>query len=107
MQYHAHVYLDPQQLQQATQLYRELGRLQVQLGRIHTRPVGPHPKPMFQVVFSESEYSRLHDWLELNRNGLDILVHKETGNHWLDHTAHVEWLGQPLDLRLEVFAAGN
>jgi len=41
-------------------------------------------------------------WLMLNREGLDVLVHPETDDAYDDHTSHAMWLGQPLDLRLEV-----
>ena len=103
MQYHAHVYFDPQQLQQAIQLHQELDRLPVQLGRIHTRPIGPHPKPMFQLVFTAADYPKLCAWLDTHRNGLDVLVHRETGDHIQDHTIDIEWLGNAHDLKLEVF----
>lgn len=103
MQYHAHVYFDPQQLKQATQLHRELGRLPVQLGRIHARPIGPHPKPMFQVLFAESDLQLMQSWLEANRGSLDVLIHKETGDHLTDHTMDIEWLGNSQNLKLEIF----
>jgi DOPA 4,5-dioxygenase len=39
----------------------------------------------------------------LNRDGLTILLHAETGNDYADHTDHAVWLGAMLPLRLEVF----
>jgi aromatic ring-cleaving dioxygenase len=39
----------------------------------------------------------------LNRDGLVVLVHPETGNDLIDHTTHAAWLGPPLPLRLGVF----
>ena len=51
--YHAHVYFDPADRAQAVQLRSELNRhFPVRVGRVHDRPVGPHPKAMFQVVFA-------------------------------------------------------
>lgn len=105
MQYHAHVYFDPQQLSQAAQLHQELSHLPVRLGRIHTLPIGPHPKPMFQVLFEAVDYAFVRAWLEAHRMDLDVLLHKETGDHLADHTTHTEWLGDAHNLRLEVFGA--
>ena len=42
-------------------------------------------------------------WLMLNRDGLTILVHPETGDDLADHTDHAAWLGGILRLRLGVF----
>jgi DOPA 4,5-dioxygenase len=38
----------------------------------------------------------------LHREGLDILVHPETGDDLADHTKHPLWLGQKLELNVEV-----
>jgi DOPA 4,5-dioxygenase len=42
----------------------------------------------------------------LNRHGLAVLVHPETGRDLADHTAHAAWLGEMLPLRLDVLSAG-
>ncbi len=39
----------------------------------------------------------------LNRDGLTILLHPQTGDGYRDHTAHAAWLGGTLPLRLEAF----
>ena len=44
-------------------------------------------------------------WLMLNRDGLVVLLHPETGDDLADHTAHAAWFGAILPLRLEAFAA--
>ena len=46
-------------------------------------------------------------WLMLNRDGLTVLLHPETGNAYRDHTAHAAWFGGMLPLRLEVFKNGD
>ncbi len=38
----------------------------------------------------------------LNRAGLTVLVHPETGDDVADHSEHAAWLGAVLPLRLEV-----
>ena len=37
----------------------------------------------------------------LNRDGLTILLHPETGDDYRDHTAYAVWFGAVLPLRLE------
>jgi DOPA 4,5-dioxygenase len=73
----------------------------VELGRIHNKPLGPHPKSMYQVKFAPEEFGKLVPWLMLNHAGLDVLVHPETGNDVADHTDQALWLGQKLDLNIE------
>ena len=41
--------------------------------------------------------------LMLNREGLTILLHPETGDAYTDHSAHAAWFGAVLPLRLEQF----
>ena len=38
----------------------------------------------------------------LNREGLDILVHPNTGDDVKDHTDHSLWLGEKLELNIEL-----
>jgi DOPA 4,5-dioxygenase len=39
----------------------------------------------------------------LNRDGLTVLLHPETGDSYSDHTAHAAWFGAVLPIRLEAF----
>ena len=107
--YHAHIYYDPEATKEAAALLREqIGRhFDAAIGNWHDEPVGPHPVAMYQVVFPSSTFSRLVPWLMLNRNGLDVLVHPETGNEYDDHTKHSVWLGNPLPLRTERLRRGQ
>jgi len=43
----------------------------------------------------------------LNRDGLTILVHPETGDDVPDHRDHALWLGAKLDLDISFLEAGN
>jgi DOPA 4,5-dioxygenase len=56
---------------------------------------------MYQVAFPVAEFPRLVPWLMLNRQGLTVLVHPETGDDYTDHADRALWLGAPLSLRLE------
>ncbi len=101
--YHAHIYYDPADRGPAERLREAIGgSFAVELGRWHDEPVGPHPGAMYQVAFAAGEFARLVPWLMLNRGGLDVLVHPQTGNAYADHTVHAAWLGSKLPLRLDV-----
>ena len=102
--YHAHVYYDPQTQEQAARVRNALDvTFDVQLGRWHDNPVGPHPKGMYLVVFAPDQFAKVVPWLMLNREGLDVLVHPETGDDLIDHTRHALWLGDKLQLNTEIF----
>jgi aromatic ring-cleaving dioxygenase len=101
--FHAHVYFDPDSREVAARLREGLkAEFDIQLGRWHEAAVGPHLKPMYQVLFTPQQFGEVVPWLMLNREGLDILVHPSTGNDLLDHTNHALWLGTKLALKLEV-----
>ncbi|MEH2167976.1 MAG: DOPA 4,5-dioxygenase family protein [Nostoc sp.] len=100
--FHAHVYFDPAIRDVAARVREGLGaRFDVRLGRWFYRPIGPHPKAMYQVAFLPNQFDKVVPWLMLNREGLDILVHPETGNAVADHAVHSLWLGEKLDLNIE------
>ena len=102
--YHAHIYYDPTTTKDAAaRLREEIGRrFTGRVGNWHDEPVGPHTVAMYQVAFPVEEFARLVPWLMLNRGGLDVLVHPETGDAYDDHTINALWLGKPLPLRLDV-----
>jgi aromatic ring-cleaving dioxygenase len=100
--FHAHIYFDSVSRDAAAHVREELGaKFAVQLGRWHDRPIGPHPRAMYQVSFLPEEFGKVVPWLMLNRQGLDILVHPETGDDVEDHTNHALWLGKKLELNIE------
>jgi aromatic ring-cleaving dioxygenase len=100
--FHAHVYYDTASRDAAARVREGLGAMfEVQLGRWHDKPIGPHPKAMYQVAFLPNQFALVVPWLMLNREGLDILVHPTTGDDVADHTAHSLWLGNKLELNIE------
>ncbi|MGB8688552.1 MAG: DOPA 4,5-dioxygenase family protein [Microcoleus sp.] len=99
--FHAHIYFDTDSRDAAARVRAGLTRFEVQLGRWHDKPIGPHPQPMYQVVFLPEQFGKVVSWLMLNREGLDILVHPETGDDVADHTKYSLWLGQKLELNFE------
>ena len=99
--YHAHVYYDEQTRPVAAQLRDAVAAgFEVDLGRWHDRPIGPHPSGSYQIAFRPELFGRVIPWLALNRQGLTVFVHAETGNALEDHTAHVIWLGDSQKLNL-------
>ncbi|MBW4507732.1 MAG: 4,5-dioxygenase [Scytonematopsis contorta HA4267-MV1] len=104
--FHAHVYYDTHTRDVAARVREELGaRFEVQLGRWRDEPVGPHPKSMYQVAFLPNQFAEVVPWLMLSREGLDVLVHPNTGDALADHTLHSLWLGEKLELNVEVLRA--
>lgn len=109
--YHAHVYYDDDSRATAARVRDALAAgFDVVLGRWHDRPVGPHPRAMYQVAFPPDEFARIVPWLMLNRSGLTVLVHPETGDALADHGPHALWLGEllPIDfVRLRAALAAS
>lgn len=106
--YHAHVYFDgPAERETAAWLRdRVAERFAVMLGRWHEQPVGPHAKAMYQIAFTVADFAQMVPWLMLNRRGLSILVHPNTGHQYDDHLANPLWLGTPLPINGDVLPRG-
>ncbi len=106
-EFHAHIYYDPAITRAAAERLRERVAAEfplARLGRWHDALVGPHTQSMYQIAFPGEMLAAFVPWLMLNRDGLTILLHPETGNDYRDHTAHAAWFGAVLPLRLEAFA---
>ena len=102
--YHAHIYYDEPSRQTAARLREAIEQsFTVVMGRWRDEPVGPHPQSMYQVKFEAGEFARIVPWLMLNRGGLSVLVHPNTGDDYQDHAFNALWLGDRLTLRLDVF----
>jgi len=102
--YHAHVYFDADTQDLAQHICEEAARLfPVQMGRMHARPVGPHSRWSCQLGFAADAFDQVIPWLMLNRRGLTIFTHAETGDHLADHRDHAVWMGGLLDLDLSIF----
>lgn len=102
--FHAHIYFDAGEVDRA----RDLGeaaraRFGVPVGRFHLQPVGPHPRGSCQLTVTADQFGPVLQWLLLNRDGLTIFAHANTGDDLVDHTDHVIWLGPSETLRLSIF----
>ncbi len=99
-EYHAHIYYRTAEERRAAEQVRAAIEAQftVRMGRWRDEPVGPHPAPMFQVAFAPEVLASIVPWLMLNRAGLTVLVHPETGRPRDDHLNHAAWMGDVLPL---------
>jgi DOPA 4,5-dioxygenase len=101
--FHAHVYFrNPDERRRAKTLREQIGqKFLVRLGRWHEEPVGPHTAPMYQVAFLHDIFADFIPWLMLNRSGLPILLHPDTGRPHDDHTINPFWFGEILPIKAE------
>ena len=101
--YHIHVYYDPADRTPAA-LLREWveARFAVRMGRWHDVPVGPHPTAMYQMLFPVALFPTLVPFVMMNRMGLTVLLHPESGRPRDDHTLHATWMGAVLALKTDV-----
>ena len=108
--YHGHVYFDLAQLPLAEQVRTSLATALPQLtynGQPITRPIGPHTKPMFEIHFYAQDLSTVLNKLETLRMGLSVLLHPVQRDELAAHTSKAQWLGQKLELKLEVLTSGD
>jgi DOPA 4,5-dioxygenase len=101
--YHAHIYYDPATTRHVAEAVRTqiAERFSVRLGRWHDAPVGPHPGAMFQVAILPQVFEKFFPWLLVNRAGLTVLIHPNTGAPRADHLVHAAWLGEILTLKAD------
>lgn len=102
--WHAHVYFDAGSRDHAwalrERILRELDG-QLEMGRFHERPVGPHPQWSYQLAIAPERLLRVLEWLTLHHGALDVFIHPNTGDALIDHRDRALWLGRSyvLDLR--------
>jgi len=102
--FHAHIYFDPDQLAEAQALGAAAhAKFGVPEGHYHVRPVGPHPRGSCQLTVPADQLGEIAQWLVLNRGGLTIFAHANTGDDLADHTEHVIWFGDSELLDLSIF----
>ncbi len=102
--WHAHVYYTAEMRPSAERLREQLAAQfpTALLGRWHDRSVGPHTRAMFQVLFPVDLYPIIVPFIALNRDGLAVLVHPNTGRERDDHALHAMWMGEVLPVDLSV-----
>ena len=101
--WHAHVYFEAASREAAWALRETInGELagEMEMGRFHEKPVGPHPMWSYQLAFPAASFSHVVGWLALNHGALDVLVHPNTGDELRDHRDCALWLGKSHALNL-------
>ncbi|MFM2485505.1 DOPA 4,5-dioxygenase family protein [Celerinatantimonas yamalensis] len=102
--YHSHVYFDKTTCEQARALRLQIiEQLNLEVGRFHEKQVGPHPSWSFQTKFTQADFAMFIAWIDTHRQNLTVLVHAVTGDDYMDHTEHADWLGEPETLNLAIF----
>ena len=101
--FHMHVYYDPESRDRAAQLRARVEeRFTVRMGRWHDVPVGPHPSAMYQIQFMPDQFPGLVPFVMMNRQGLTVLLHPQSGRPREDHTLNAVWMGEILPLKTEM-----
>ncbi|SJZ77637.1 DOPA 4,5-dioxygenase [Enhydrobacter aerosaccus] len=100
--WHAHIYFDPASREEAWALRERIEKsFDIDMGRFHEKPVGPHPRFSYQVRFRNDLFATLIPWLALHRGDLTVFVHPNTGQDLEDHRDRALWLGQQVALNLD------
>jgi aromatic ring-cleaving dioxygenase len=101
--YHIHVYYDPESRDRAAQLREWVEqRFPVRMGRWHDVPVGPHVTAMYKIAFTPDLFPMLVPFVMMNRMGLTVLLHPQSGRPRDDHTVNATWMGEVLPVKTEV-----
>jgi DOPA 4,5-dioxygenase len=101
--FHMHVYYIPETRERAAQLRAWVEeRFTVRMGRWHDVPVGPHQSAMYQIQFMPDQFPGLVPFVMMNRQGLTVLLHPESGRPRDDHTLNATWMGEILPLKTAI-----
>ncbi|MDQ1761412.1 4,5-dioxygenase [Achromobacter xylosoxidans] len=106
--WHAHVYFDAASRDTAHALRERIAARfagQMELGRFHERPVGPHPQWSYQIAFTPERFAEIATWLTLHHGALDVFMHPNTGDSLRDHRDCAVWIGRSYTLNLQALGA--
>lgn len=103
-EFHAHVYFDRASIDKARDLCEKASsRFNIKMGRVHEKPVGPHPRWSCQLLIPAELFGQVVPWLSAERGDLTIFLHGQTDDALKDHTQHAIWMGEMLELDLSMF----
>lgn len=103
-QYHIHVYFNEDTSEIAAQLRENIAtQLEMEVGNFNQKLVGPHLQWNFYVPFSKAQFDKIIPWIAQHRNGLSVLLHKDTGDDWVDHTEDLFWFGEVGEIDISMF----
>ena len=102
--FHVHIYFEPSALENARLLADRAEQTRLfTFVKLHEQAIGPHPTGMIEGHFNEPSYVPVLNWLEGNRGAFSVLIHHDTGNDFIDHTAGARWLGEEMPLDFNFF----
>lgn len=106
-EYHVHIYADAQGNNgwMAHMLAQKLiaafpGQVS---GGSHVGVVGPHSRPNVEVDIKPEAFGAVLQMLQLNSNGLSVLIHPRTDDEHFDHLSAALWLGEPVPFNMAFF----
>lgn len=106
-EFDAHFYFNESNLKEAKSLHDKLQEHfsdpKIFIGPMINVPIGPHPQPMFEVNFSVEHFSDVVLWIMKEHGDLSVLIHRLTGDDYIDHTREALWLGKTLPLDFSKF----
>lgn len=103
--FHGHIYFLGNEIDRAAIVRENIAKALPQLtyvGRLIAKPIGPHPRPMFEIHIPASEIEKIMPVLDEMRQGLSVLIHPVQENELEAHTVDARWLGDELPLNLKV-----
>ena len=104
--HHFHIYFSDETFAQAEALYNDLKGAfpDLFLGRMHRRPVGPHPIGSFEVDVPPAVYGEVHGYLSEKHGDLSVMIPPYTDDDRADHSPDaVKWIGRSYDINLGFF----
>lgn len=105
LDFHAHIYFDADELEQARALARAAQEeFDLSVGRFHLKPVGPHPRGSCQLTIAPQHFGSFATWAATHRGEFTIFAHASTGDDKADHSKHVIWFGPSERLDLSIFS---
>ena len=92
--FHSHVYFDPATVEKARDVCTRCSeKFGIRMGRMHERPVGPHPDFSCQLTVPAEKVGQVLTWLSMNRDGLVVFSHPNTDDALTDHRDRAIWMG--------------
>jgi DOPA 4,5-dioxygenase len=102
--YHFHLYYKLVDINLAAKISAQLSQaLDVEIGRLWDRPVGPHPVCSCQVTVPVELFEQVSAWFLKNRIGIDLFIHPVTGDDIADHQDSIMWIGKSYTLNTDFF----
>ena len=103
--YHAHIYFNLDEMALAgivrENILKDLPQL-TYTGQLIPIPIGPHPKPMFEIHIPAASINYAMASIDTLRQGLSVLIHPVQDDEMAAHTIDARWLGDKLPLNLDI-----